>query len=113
MFSNFSCSEALNTGTQRNEFKIDGLGLRWNVNGIPSTSIQDIHFKSGLSIAEAINISSGRMEITVEHPASHPISMTTGLQTELDKLSDVVDGLSALSLGTGTGASQRIAIYLG
>ena len=58
------------------------------------------------------------------HPFSHSISMITGLQTALDakaettalttvanKVTDMVDGLSGISLGTGTGASQRIACY--
>ena len=35
----------------------------------------------------------------------------TGLQTQLDKITDLVDGPSGLSLGTGSGASQRIAVY--
>ena len=111
MFSNFSCSEALNTGTQRNEFKVEGLGLRWNVNGTPSTTIEDIHFEWGLDVTEAWNLTNGRTELQIRHPSSHPISMITGLQTELDKLSDIVDGPSGLSLGIGTGAAQRIAIY--
>ena len=69
--------------------------------------------------------------------ATHTISQVTGLQTALDskvdstriltdvpvgmpfnslvadlsKVTDMVDGLSGISLGTGTGASQRVACY--
>ena len=110
-FENLSCTEVLNIETARFECQVESLGLRWDTSNTPSITIQDLHFKSGMTVAEAIIISSGRMELTVEHPASHPISMVTGLQAELDKISDVVDGPSGLSLGPGTGAPQRIAIY--
>ena len=35
----------------------------------------------------------------------------TGLQTQLDKIPNLANGPSGLSLGTGSGASQRIAVY--
>ena len=58
-------SEVINLQTYRYEFKVEGLGLRWNTNSTPSSTIQDIHFKSGLNIAEALSLSSGRVELTV------------------------------------------------
>ena len=95
MFNNLSCSEVINLQTQRYEFKVEGLGLRWNTNSTPSSTIQDIHFKSGLTIAEALNLSSGHVELTVEHPANHPVSMITGLQARLDTIDKLFNTASS------------------
>ena len=57
MFQNLNCTEVLNTGTSRYEYNVEGLGLRWNTTSTPTAAIQDIHFKSGLTIAESLNIS--------------------------------------------------------
>jgi hypothetical protein len=45
------------------------------------------------------------------HPTSHSISMITGLQTELNKISKLETGVSGLSLGGGTGADHRFALH--
>ena len=45
------------------------------------------------------------------HPASHAISMITGLQAELDKTNLLIDGVSPISLGDISSTTQRIAIY--
>lgn len=37
--------------------------------------------------------------------------MISGLQTELNKLGGLVDGVSGICLGTGSGAGNRIAAY--
>jgi len=99
------------TGLTLSGATLDTYGLRWNVNGVPSTTIHDLHFEWGLDITEALNLTNGRTEVQIRHPSAHPVSMITGLQAELDKVIDMVDGPSGISLGTGTGASQRIAIY--
>ena len=45
------------------------------------------------------------------HPSSHPISLITGLQAQLNKISSVVYCVSGLSLGDATGVKQKIACY--
>ena len=45
------------------------------------------------------------------HPSQHSISMITGLQTELNKISGLKTGVSGLSLGGGTGAAHRFAVH--
>ena len=45
------------------------------------------------------------------HPASHAISMITGLQAELDKTNLLIDGVSPISLGDISPTTQQIAIY--
>ena len=45
------------------------------------------------------------------HPASHAISMITGLQAQLDKTNLLIVGASPLSFGNTSGTTQRIALY--
>ena len=45
------------------------------------------------------------------HPSQHSISMITGLQTELNKISRLETGVSGVSLGGGTGAAHRFAVH--
>ena len=45
------------------------------------------------------------------HPSQHSISMITGLQTELNKISRLETGVSGISLGGGTGAAHRFAVH--
>ena len=45
------------------------------------------------------------------HPSQHSISLITGLQTELNKISGLKTGVSGLSLGGGTGAAHRFAVH--
>ena len=75
---------------------LSGYGLRWNTNNTPSISIRDLHFKSGFSVAENINLSSGNNEL--ELSVAIGISDVTGLQAEMNKISNLVSGASGLSL---------------
>jgi hypothetical protein len=100
------------TGIFMSGSTISSYGLRWNTNSTPSITIEDLHFKTGLTISESLNLSSGKNELVIEHPTSHPISMITGLQAQLDKVSDMIDGMSGLSLGDqGSNAAHRIAAF--
>ena len=98
--------------------------------GNPSTGI--VYFNVDTTILAT------RSQVTADIAvATHTISQVTGLQTALDnkvddtqvltnvpanmpfstlvanlnKISDMVDGVSGISLGTGTGSSQRIACF--
>ena len=62
------------------------MGLRWNRNSTPSAAIQDLDFKSGLTIAESLNTSSGRDR----QDAVLWISET--LKKAIDKIYDPVEG---------------------
>ena len=44
---------------------ISGYGLRWLTNSSPSTTIHDIHFKSGFQVAETFSLSTGRTSLDV------------------------------------------------
>jgi hypothetical protein len=99
------------TGIFMNGSTISSYDLRWNTNATPTATIQCLRFE-GLSVAETFNLSSGQTELKVEHPAAHPISQITGLQTELNKISGLKTGTSALSMGGGTVAAEhRIAVH--
>ena len=87
-----------------------GYDLRWSTNSTPSTAIECLRFE-GLTVTETFNLTSGQTELVIDHPSSHPIAMITGLQDQLDKITDMADGPSAVSLGIGTGAGQRLALY--
>jgi len=146
--------------------------LRWNGSSTPSvaTAIQELHWDS-YTMAETVNIGTGKIELTIghptdmatqtwtntqlalkandadvtlafagynvllsqkaetsqaltnvpanavftdtlyTHPSQHSISMITGLQTELNKISGLKTGVSGLSLGGGTGAAHRFAVH--
>jgi hypothetical protein len=112
--------------------------------------IQELHW-SNYTVAQTINIGTGKVELTIghpidmatqtwtntqlalkanssqvltnvpsgavftdtvyTHPSSHPISLITGLQAQLNKISSVVDCVSGLSLGDAAGVKQKIACY--
>ena len=96
-------------GIFMNGSTISSYDLRWNTIATPTATIQCFE---GLSVAETFNLSRGQKELKVEHPAAHPISQITGLQTELNKISGLKTGTSALSLGGGTVAAEhRIAVH--
>ena len=89
---------------------ISGYDLRWNHNGVPSGPIECLHFKSGLDITQALNTTSGQVELQIEGRTD--IADITGLQNEMNKITDLVpNGVSGVSLGTGSGSSQRMAVY--
>jgi hypothetical protein len=44
---------------------ISGYGLRWLTNSSPSTTIQDLHFKSGFQVAETFSLSTGRTSLDI------------------------------------------------
>ena len=88
---------------------LNGYDLRWNVNAVPNGNIQCLHFRSGLDVTEVLNLNTGQLELQVQGRTD--IADITGLQAEVNKLTDVIDGVSGISLGVGSGASQRIAIY--
>ena len=176
---------------------LSGYDLRWLTNGVPTLygGIKCLHFKSGFSIAETLNIGTGQNQLditstgvtdaemnshiassiyapansgltSVANPGTGTVyfevdtsiiatnaSVTTQLAlkandsdvttafasvnvelsqklesslcltavpanmpfstlvSDLSKISDMVDGVSGISLGTGTGSSQRIAVY--
>lgn len=100
------------TGIFMSGTTISSYGLRRNTNSTPTIAIEDLHFQSGLTVSESLNISSGKNELVIEHPSSHPISMITGLQMELNKLGSLVDGVSGVSMGSAS-TSQRMAVYEG
>lgn len=50
-------------------------------------------------------------DIVYTHPSSHRMSLITGLQAQLNKISSVVDCVSGLSLGDAAGVKQKIACY--
>ena len=60
-------------------------------------------------MTEVLNLNTGQLELQIEGRTD--IADITGLQAEVDKVSDMIDGVSAISLGIGQGASQRIAVY--
>jgi len=88
---------------------LSGYDLRWNTSAVPSGPIQCLHFKSGLDVTQAVNLSSGQVELQIEGRTD--IADITGLQAQVNKVSDMIEGVSGISLGTGAGASQRIAVY--
>ena len=183
--SNFSTTASVNTslaakqptlttgaGTFLNGATISSYTLRWNGSSTPSvaTAIQELHWDS-YTMAETVNIGTGKIELTIghptdmatqtwtntqlalkandadvtlafagyngllsqkaetsqvltnvpanavftdtlyTHPSQHSISMITGLQTELNKISGLKTGVSGLSLGGGTGAAHRFAVH--
>jgi hypothetical protein len=84
------------SGIYLNGTQVNSYGLRWNTTSTPTLSpIHELHFK-GFSVTETLNLSSGLNELVINEP---------------DKISDLVDGASGISLGNGTGAGQRIALY--
>ena len=86
--------------------------LRYQTSGLnvstPSLSVDTLLFKD-FDTSEGIVNNSYSLQVAL--PSSKPTSFITGLQAELNKVSDVVDGPSGLSLGVGTGAPQRFAIF--
>jgi hypothetical protein len=93
------------TGVFLNGATLTGYDLRWNTNSTPTGTIQCLRFED-LTVT-----SNGQLELKVEHPASHAISMITGLQTELNKISGLKTGTSGLSMGGHVGplSGNRIA----
>ena len=151
---------------------ISSYTLRWNGSSVPSNPnvIQELHW-SNYTMAQTINLGTGKIELTIghptgmatqtwtntqlalkakdadvtlafagynvllsqkaetsqvltnvpanavftdtlyTHPSQHSISMITGLQTELNKISGLKTGVSGLSLGGGTGAAHRFAVH--
>lgn len=94
-------------GVFLNGSTLSGYDLRWNTGGVPTAPIECLHFK-GMDVTQAVNLSSGQIELQVEPT----IASITNLQNEVDKLTHLVpNAVSGISLGTGAGASQRIALY--
>ena len=183
--SNFSTTASVNTslaakqptlttgaGAFLNGATLSSYTLRWNGSSTPSvaTAIQELHW-DGYTMAETVNIGTGKIELTIgrptdmatqtwtntqlalkandadvtlafagynvllsqkaetsqvltnvpanavftdtlyTHPSQHSISMITGLQTEINKISGLKTGVSGLSLGGGTGAAHRFAVH--
>ena len=88
---------------------IKSYSLRWLINNTPSIPIECLHFRDGFTVSETLNQSSQQVELQIR--ATPAIADVTGLQAEVNKLTDVIDGVSGVSLGIGQGASQRIALY--
>ena len=54
-------SLSASTGIFMNGSTISSYGLRWNTNSTPTITIEDLHFKTGLTVSESLNLSSGKM----------------------------------------------------
>ena len=89
---------------------ISSYDLRWDTTNTPAAPIQCLHFKN-LDVVQRVNLNTSQVELVIERPANRTIAEVTGLQAEVNKLTDIVDGVSGISLGVGQGASQRIACY--
>ena len=92
---------------------VTGYKLRYQTTGLsqstPSGDVQTLIFKD-FTVSEIINLAS-EYQLETALPSAQPISYITNLQAEVNKLSNVVVGTSGLSLGTGTGATIRFAVY--
>jgi len=76
-------------------------GLRWLTNGTPTITQKDLHFKTGFSVAETINLSSGNNELAIS-VATQGISDITGLQTALNAKQDNTTAGEGVFLNSNT-----------
>ena len=114
--SNFSTTASVNTslaakqptlttaaGTFLNGATLSSYTLRWNVSSTPSvaTAIQELHWDN-YTIAETVNIGTGKIELTIGHPTD--MATQTWANTQLATKQAVIPGLihvgSLLGLGT-------------
>ena len=112
------------TGIKLNGATISSYGLRWNVNSVPTLSIDEVHF-NGYNVTETLNLSTGKVEFKVEAPLDMAtmtwansqtwnVSQVQGLQARLDTIAELETSIG-VSLGINSGANGyqecRFALY--
>ena len=104
--SGFTVTETFNVSTSQNQLDITSTGI---TDAQMKTHVgNSVYAIANCGITSAGSLASGIVEFGVDTTI---LATRSHVDPELAKISDMVNGVSGISLGTGTGASQRIACF--
>jgi len=104
--SGFTVTETFNVSTSQNQLDITSTGI---TDAQMKTHIgNSVYAIANCGITSAGSLASGIVEFGVDTTI---LATRSHVDPELAKISDMVNGVSGISLGTGTGSSQRIACF--